>query len=67
MFRAEVVVSAGLGAVGLPAVLAQENGLVGLGHVSPATLLVVLVAHEAGEVGRATLTRTESRERDDQP
>lgn len=59
-----MIVPAGLGAVGLPTVLAQEGRLVGLRHISPAPLLVVLVAHEAGEVGRTALRGGEEREKE---
>jgi len=50
-----MVVVAGFGFVLLAAVWTAEDGLVGLGELLPTPLLVVLVAHQAGEVGHAAL------------
>ena len=50
-----MVVLACLGAVGLATVLTQEHRLVLLRQLPATALLVVLVAHQTGEVGRATL------------
>lgn len=52
-----MIVVASLGFVLLAAVWAAEHGLVGLGELLATPLLVVLVAHQAGEVGHATLRR----------
>lgn len=52
-----MIVVASLGFVLLATVWAAEHRLVGLGELLPTPLLVVLVAHQAGEVGHATLRR----------
>lgn len=58
-----MVIVASLGFVLLAAVWAAENGLVGLGELLAAALLVVLVAHQAGEVGCAALGRKRREEK----
>lgn len=52
-----MVIMASLGFVFLPAVRAAEDRLVSLGELLPTAFLVVLVAHQAGEVGCAALQR----------
>lgn len=52
-----MVVVTGLGFVLLAAVWTAEDRLVSLGELLPTPLLVVLVAHQAGEVGHAALRR----------
>ena len=50
MFGTHVVVSASLGAVGFSTVLAQKHRLLIIRELSSTALLVVLVAHQTGEV-----------------
>lgn len=52
-----MVVVASFGFVLLAAVRTAEHGLVGLSELLPTPLLMVLVAHQAGEVGHAALRR----------
>lgn len=52
-----MVVVAGLGFVLLAAVWTAEDRLVSLGKLLPTALLVVLVTHQAREVGHAALRR----------
>lgn len=52
-----MVIVASLGFVLLPAVWAAEDRFISLGELLPTALLVVLVAHEAGEVGCTALQR----------
>lgn len=52
-----MVIVASLGFVLLPAVWAAEDRFISLGELLPTALLVVLVAHQAGEVGCTALQR----------